>query len=143
MRNFLFGGAGGGSKIADIGLLVLRLVAGFGLAFGHGLGKFPPSERFIESVSRLGFPEPTIFAWAAALSELVGGICLAAGLLTRPASLAIAFTMGTAAFRSNAGEPFASKEKALLYMTIAVCFLIAGAGRYAVDALVRRRGRRG
>lgn len=143
MRNFLFGGAGGGSKAADVGLLLLRLVAGFGLAFGHGLGKFPPSERFIESVSRLGFPEPMIFAWAAALTELVGGILLAAGLLTRPAALAIAFAMATAAFRSSAGEPFAGKEKALLYMTVAVCFLFAGAGRYAVDALLRRRGRKG
>jgi putative oxidoreductase len=143
VRNFFFGGAGGGSRTADIGLLILRMVGGLGLAFGHGLGKFPPSERFIEGVSRLGFPEPTIFAWGAALAELGGGILLAIGLLTRPASLAIAFTMGTAAFRSNYGEPFAEMEKALLYMAIAVCFLFAGAGRYAVDALMRRRGRRG
>jgi putative oxidoreductase len=143
LRNFLFGGAGGGSKTADIGLLLLRLVAGLSLAIGHGLGKFPPSTRFIESVSRLGFPEPEVFAWGAALAELVGGILLAAGLLTRPAALAIAFEMGTAAFRSHAGEPFGSKEKALLFMTIAVCFLLVGAGRYALDALVRRRGRRG
>jgi putative oxidoreductase len=143
MRNFFFGGAGGGSKMADAGLLLLRLVAGLGLAFGHGIGKIPPSSGFIENVSRLGFPEPEVFAWAAAASEFLGGLLLAAGFLTRPATIAIAFTMGTAAFRQNLGEPFTSKEKALLYMTIAVCFLLAGAGRYAVDALIRRRGRRG
>ena len=128
--------------MADAGLLILRLVAGLALAIGHGLGKFPPSTRFIETVSRLGFPEPEIFAWAAALTELVGGTFLAAGFLTRPAALAIAFSLGTAAFRSHAGDPFASKEKALLFMTIAVCFLLTGAGRYALDALLRRRGRR-
>ena len=142
MRNFLFGGARADRRrrTQDCWFCVWLPVS---LAIGHGLGKFPPSARFIENVSRLGFPEPEVFAWAAALTELVGGIFLAAGLLTRPAALAIAFTMATAAFRSSAGEPFASKEKALLYMTIAVCFLLTGAGRYAVDALIRRRGRRG
>lgn len=143
MRNFFFGGAGGASKTADIGLLVLRMVAGFALAFGHGLGKLPPSAQFVEGVSRLGFPEPEVFAWGAALSEALGGILLATGLLTRPAALAIAFTMGTAAFRSHAADPFPTKEKALLFLVIAVCLLFSGAGRYSVDALIRRRGRRG
>jgi putative oxidoreductase len=143
MRSFLFGGAGGGSKTADLGLLLLRVFAGFSLAFGHGIGKIPPSTRFIETVSRLGFPEPEVFAWGAALSELAGGTCLAIGLLTRPAALAIAFTAGTAGFARHADDPFPTKEKALLYLAVAVCFLLAGAGRYAVDALIRRRGRRG
>lgn len=143
MRNgpypILFGGDGGGSAVADAGLLVLRLFAGLTLAFAHGLGKLPPSEGFVESVSGLGFPAPEIFAWAAGLAEFAGGLLLALGLFTRPAAVAIAFTMAVAAFGRHGDDPFSSKEKALLFLAIAVAFLLAGSGRYGLDRLVYRK----
>ena len=57
--------------VSDVGLLGLRLFAGLALAFAHGRGKLPPSERFIAGAGDLGFPVPIVFAWAAALSEFV------------------------------------------------------------------------
>jgi putative oxidoreductase len=135
----LFGGDGGGSALADAGLLVLRLFAGLALAFGHGAGKLPPSERFVASTAEMGFPLPELFAWAAGLSEFAGGLLLALGLLTRPAAFFIACTMATAGFLRHADDPFADKEKALLFLAVAVLFLLAGSGRYGLDRLLHRR----
>ncbi len=84
---YLFGGESSTSRMSDIGRGALRVFTGLALAFGHGLGKLPPSERFIDRVADMGFPFAAFFAWAAGLSEFAGGLLLAAGLLTRPTSL--------------------------------------------------------
>lgn len=136
-HHFLIGGDGGASAIADTGLLVLRLTAGLALAFAHGLGKFPPSDAFIATVAGMGFPAPEFFGWAAGVAELIGGICLAVGLLTRPVSVLIAITMGVAFFIRHANDPFLSKEKAMLYGGIALLFVFVGAGRFSLDSFLR------
>lgn len=141
-HHLLIGGAGGRDAVADTGLLVLRLLAGLALALAHGWGKIPPSPGFIESVAGLGFPAPALFAWAAGLAEFAGGLCLAVGLLTRPAALFVLVTMGVAFFLRHADDPFSSKEKALLFGAVALCLLLTGAGRFSLDALLRNRARR-
>lgn len=140
LRSLLFGGGGGGSASADAALLFLRVFFGLSLALAHGLAKLPPSERFLNGVVEMGFPIPVVFAWAAGLSEFGGGILIALGLLTRPAAFFILCTMFTAVFIRQAGDPFGERELALLYGAWAVFMLLAGAGRYSVDA--RLRGRR-
>lgn len=134
LRKLLFAGTRGNAVSTDAGLLILRLVAGLALALGHGLGKFPPSPRFIAGVGELGFPLAPLFAWAAAVAELFGGILLAIGLLVRPASLLILLTMATAVLLAHADDPFRVKELALLYGTVALLYLLAGGGRYSLDA---------
>lgn len=125
------------SKIrTDLGLLILRLGAGLFMAFGHGFGKIPPSDGFIGGVEKLGLPMPAFFAWMAGLSEFLGGLLIAAGLFTRPAAFFWICTMGTAAFIRHADDPFASKEKALLFLTIGICLLFAGAGKYSASKLL-------
>ena len=139
MKRFLAGGAGGGDRTADVGLLLFRVFVGLALALGHGLGKLPPSERFLAGVAEMGFPAPTLFGWAAGLSEFVGGLLIAVGLMTRPAAFFAAITMCVAAFIRQAGDPFTEIEKALLFLAAMVLLLLMGAGRYSVDALLRKR----
>lgn len=145
MLSTLAGGDEPKSILADLGFSALRIAVGLMMAFGHGLAKVPPAEKFVEAVGSLGFPMPAVFAWAAGLSELVGGLLIAAGLFTRPAALFLVATMGVAAFMQHGADPLfsregPSKEMALLYLAAASAFLLAGAGRFAVDALLRRRG---
>lgn len=137
-RSLLFG-TGTTSRLTDLGLLLIRLGFGLTLAFAHGLGKIPPSAGFVDGVAAIGFPLPTLFAWAAGLAEFVGGLLLAFGLLTRPAGLFVAFTLGVAAFGRHAGDAFADRELALLYFVVGIAFAIMGAGRYALDTSIRRR----
>lgn len=134
----IFGGFGGGNATADAGLLIFRVYLGLAMALGHGFGKMPPSPQLVTGVEVLGFPAPLFFAWAAGLSEFLGGLLLAAGLLTRPAAFFMAITMLTAAGLVHAADPFTRKELALAYLCGALLFVLAGSGRFGLDALVRR-----
>lgn len=150
IKEILFGGAGGKTKLADVGLLIARVGAGLLIALGHGRFKLPPSDQFISGVESAGFPAPAFFAWLATFAEFGGGLLLALGLLTRPAAFLIACTMLVAALRVHANDPlFAqvakggpSKEMALLFLMPALLFLLAGPGRYSIDAMIRGRTRR-
>ena len=135
----LFFGSIENSNSTDLALALFRVFAGLSLMLVHGAGKIPVSEGFIEHIGSLGFPNPMLFAWAAALSEYAGAFLLAIGLFTRPASILIAITMFTAAFVNHGGDPFAVAEKAYLYLVISMLFAVLGSGRFGVDSIIRRR----
>lgn len=139
MRDILFGGSGGASKAVDVGLALLRVLAGVAMAVNHGAAKIKDPSQIIGGADRLGFPAPTFFGWMAAISEFFGGILMALGLATRPAAFLVGCTMFTAAFMAHASDNFQRREPALLFLFIAILYLIAGSGRYGVDALLRRR----
>lgn len=134
-RSILFGSPAP-SRGTDAALLLLRLGFFLPMAFLHGLGKLPPSEGFIGGTAALGFPAPALFAWAAGLSEFVGGLLLAAGLLTRPAAAFMTITMAVAFFGAHGAAVSGdnSGEMALLYLVASLVVLIAGPGLHSVDA---------
>ncbi len=142
LKQILFGGESGLSVAANAGSTLLRIFAGASMALAHGLGKLPPSEQFVGGVAKLGFPAPDVFAWAASLAEFLGGVFLALGLFTRLSSLFVALTMLTAAFGVHLNDPFQKKELALLYLAVALCFLLKGAGDWSLDAIFRNNRRR-
>ena len=139
LKGIFCGGAVIESASANTGLAVLRVFAGLSMALAHGLGKVPPSEGLIQATAGMGFPLPGLFAWAAALAEFGGGLLLALGLATRPAAVFVGSTMAVAAFIRHAADPFGMQEKALLYLVIAVTFVLIGAGKYSVDAWLNKR----
>jgi len=82
---------------------------------------------------------------AAALSELIGGILVLLGLLTRLGALAIAIVMLVAILGVHWGAFFANNKGieypfALLAMSIAL--IIAGGGQASVDRLLMNGGGR-
>lgn len=123
------------------GLAVLRVFAGVALAFAHGMGKIPPAEGFVGMVGGLGLPAPEVMAWLSGIAEFVGGILLALGLLTRPAAFLIVGNMMVAVIFAHAGDAFLDRERALLFLFIALAFLLAGPGRYSADAAIGGRRR--
>lgn len=145
IRDFLFGSSFESRPLADVGLMLLRVFAGLALAFGHGLGKLQAPDKFLASVPNLGFPMPTVFGWLAIFAEFFGGLLLALGLLTRPAAFLILCVMLTAFFGVHFNDPFQRQELALFHGFVAIAFLLAGSGRYGLDALIRggRGGSRG
>ena len=144
----------------DLGLLILRL-AGLYLAIGHGWGKVvglaSGETRFLEGVANLGFPMPVVFAWAAALSELVGGTAMALGLFTRWAAAFAATTMFVAAFvRHRAASQFLSwigiapaseesfkawgnPELSTIFLLVCLAVALLGPGRFSIDARLGRK----
>ena len=145
----------------DLGLLLIRL-SGFYLALGHGLGKTialasGQGAGFISGVEALGFPMPAVFAWAAALAELVGGLLVGLGLGTRIFAPFPLFTMFVAAFVRHRAhehalvalgiksvppeviEKWGSPELAILYLMCFAAILFLGPGRISLDYLFRRK----
>jgi putative oxidoreductase len=129
----------------DLGKFILRAVVGVGI-MTHGYPKIfgvtaegaPRMERFIAGVAGMGFPFPMYFAWAAALSELVGGLLLILGLGARAAGFLITCTMAVALYRHRA-DGFGDMEMALLYFASALFFVLSGPGRHSLDALLFKR----
>ena len=137
---------------ADAAPLTLRLAAGT-VFLSSGLQKVVPGiESTASRFRELGVPWPEVVAPAVGGLELVGGLLLLAGLLTRPvatlfavemvAALALDRLPAAAASRSLADAVTAVRLEALL---LAACGSLAllGAGHLAVDALVQERRRRG
>lgn len=123
----------------DTGVLIFRLFIGLTMAFAHGLGKLPPNAQFVGGVSSMGFPMPELFAWAAGLSEFLGGIFIALGLLTSPAAFFLGFTMLVAAFGVHGADPFQVKEMSLLYLAACIFFMTYGGGRFSLDAIINKK----
>jgi putative oxidoreductase len=67
-------------------------------------------------------------------AEAVGSLLVALGLLTRPAAAGIVVTMATVLVVAALGDPEADVQSALLYGTLYFGVLVAGPGRYSIDA---------
>jgi putative oxidoreductase len=106
------------------------------LAFGHGLGKVPPSDGVINNLDGQGLSMAIVFAWAAGLSEFLGGLFLALGFATRLAALFMTMTMLYAGLIHLSDDPFSSKEKALMYAAIGLFYTMRGAGKYSLDRMI-------
>ncbi|MGX4693506.1 DoxX family protein [Streptomyces sp. JNUCC 63] len=129
----------------DIGLLVLRLALGLAMAahgtqklFGwFGGGGIDGTGQFFAAV---GYPSPRTFAVVAGLTETLGGLGLALGLLTPLAAAAVAGTLVNAIAVKWGGGFFAPEgvEYELLIALSAVALALTGPGRIAVDRLLPR-----
>jgi putative oxidoreductase len=137
----LFGGIAGNALPVDLALAGLRVTTGLLLCLlsrnvlfrPEGWG---PPGWFVEHVAALGFPAPLGFAWAALLSEFLGGLLLVGGLLTRPAALLNAVTTGVAAFGHH-HHPTGDGLSALAFCIMSTAVAVAGPGRFSLDALAR------
>jgi putative oxidoreductase len=132
-----------GALPSGAALLALRLVTGPMLAY-HGYRKIDAGVgKFVATVARSGFPLPELLARATIVIELVGGICLALGLLTRlwgglvtvQMLLIIAKVKWEVGLLGPPGRG-GGFELDLLYAVTAAALLIAGPGLFAVDHLL-------
>ncbi|MBL7989370.1 MAG: DoxX family protein [Chlorobi bacterium] len=127
----------------DTGLLLLRLFAGFALAFAHGYNKvFGDITKFAQGVKEMGFPAPELFATLAGYSEFFGGLMLALGFGTRISTVMIAGTMIVAGFIRHASDPFQARELSLMYLYVATLFFFVGPGQYSIDGMIAKRKRK-
>jgi putative oxidoreductase len=134
---------------SDIAALILR-VAGGAIFLPHGWSKVAgagPGAFAADVAASYGIP--VFFGYAAAYAELVGGILLIAGLLTRLDALLLTVTMAVATFvvqlpealyevPADAIKTFVvlrAIELPLALLAICVAILLTGPGRVSLDHL--------
>ena len=129
----------------DFGLLLIRLVIGV-LFIGHGAQKLfgwfggyglKGTGGWFESI---GMKPGVTVALFAGLSELIGGLLLALGLLTPLAGLIIAGTMVIAIVKVHGPNGLWSTSNGYEYnltlLAVSIGIALIGPGQYAVDAFL-------
>ena len=127
--------------MADIGLLILRLVVGLLLA-GHGAQKFGMfGGHGLKGTSgwlgSMGLRQAGIWAFLAGLSEVGGGVLLALGLLTPLGAVAIVAAMLMAALLAHRQALWLTEggmEYNLVLIAAAVALVFTGPGQFSLDA---------
>ena len=139
-----------GRWVGDVGLLALRLTLATSF-IGHGAQKFgafggPGIEGFAAgTLTGYGFRVPVVLAYVNGLTELLGGILVAIGLLTPLAATGLMAVMidstllkfGNGFFFTNPG----GYEVDIALGGLAAGIVLLGAGRLAIDARIPAVGR--
>ncbi|HZU34766.1 MAG TPA: DoxX family protein [Gemmataceae bacterium] len=137
----------GTTQAASLGLLALRIVVGAAF-IQHGWGKIQHPTDW-QQLGGMPNPDVAPLQVLAALAEFGGGIALVLGLLTPLAALGILVTMLVAIFKvlppwrvpfvNDPGKP--SYELNLVYVACTLVLMLAGPGRFSLDALLAGRRR--
>ena len=136
--------------------LPLRLIVGYGFA-AHGFAKLlRGADNFIGLLHAMGLPFAHFLAWLTIATEIVGGFCIALGVLVPFISIPMAVVLLVAIFTvhlpygfssikllaitpsgAHFGEP--GFETDLLYLACLVALVLGGCGPFAVDNWLFRK----
>lgn len=122
----------------DLALAILRI--GFSASMlTHGIPKIAKL-----STSPIKFPDPlgvgdTMSLILTLFGEVLCPILILIGFKTKWAAIPAAITMLVAALIVHGADPFAKKEKAILYLIAFIVIYLAGAGKYSLDATLRKK----
>ena len=91
-------------------------------------------------VEGLGFYPGAFWSLMLSLTEFVGGILIAIGFLTRPASFAAMFVLLVTVYFHwvTLGQGYSGSEKSILWAAIFFFFTLRGGNRHSVDARLGR-----
>ena len=132
-------------RSVDIGLAILRIAAA-AVFINHGYQKL-----FVYGISGvtgaftgMGVPAPALMGPLIGVLEFFGGIALVLGFLTRLVALGYTCDMLGAILLVQLKNGFSHFELEFLLLGSAIALVLAGAGRFSVDAMIadRREGHR-
>ncbi|UFH59190.1 HvfX family Cu-binding RiPP maturation protein [Sulfurovum mangrovi] len=127
------------SKGQDLALLVARLILAYGF-YGPAMRKWADIDAIAIWFGTLGIPLPTLNAYMAATTELLGVILLTLGLFTRLISLPLIVVMIVAIVTVHLPHGFTAGDNGfeipLYYMLFLAIFASFGAGKFSLDHLL-------
>jgi putative oxidoreductase len=141
-------------RLAELGPLAVRVIVGTIMA-AHGLQKVQAGPaNFGAFLGQMGVPLPTLMGYVVTFVELLGGVLLIVGLLSRLAALLLTIDLVVAILLVKVNVGFlsppqggAGAELELALIAGFLVILLAGPGRLSVDHALgyegsaRRRGR--
>lgn len=126
----------------DLSLLFFRLILAYGF-YGPAMMKWGNIGNVAEWFGSMGIPMPTLNAYMAASTEIVGVLLLTLGLATRLISIPLIITMIVAIVTVHLGNGFEASnngfEIPLYYMLMLFALLTMGGGKYSLDYLISEK----
>jgi len=129
-------------KMMDLASLILRLGLGV-MFFAHGSQKVfglfggPGIEGFSKMLTGLGFKPALFWAYLGAYVELLGGLSLILGLLTRISSLLLLIFMVVATLKVHISKGFFMStggfEYNLIIISVCIALIILGTGKFGIN----------
>ena len=119
---------------------MLRVVAGLALVT-HGMGKISDPFGAAGMVESLGFYPGAFWSVLLSCTEFFGGILIAIGLLTRPASFAAMIVLLVTVWFHwiTMDQGYQGAEKSIIWAAIFAYFTVRGGNRHSVDARIGRQ----
>jgi putative oxidoreductase len=127
----------------DFGLLLARAGVGLSVVIFHGYDKITGGPELWTKIG--GNMElvhiswyPVVWGFLAAFAESVCAALIVVGVLFRPAAFLLAFTMFVAVLRhlnlpaDNPNAGWSGASHALELMSVALCFLFTGPGKFSL-----------
>lgn len=128
-----------GENALSWAMLVARVIPTILLVYGHG---WPKVVHFADRIGRfsnpIGLGSETSFVLVV-LAEVLCSVLVALGLFARPATIPLLIFFSVAIFVQHVHDPFPRRELPALYAVPYLVVLIAGPGRFSLDALIRKR----
>lgn len=126
--------------VQDLALLFVRITIGWQF-FNTGKGKLAHIEKTTEFFASLDLPAPEAHAYFVGGLEMIGGLMLVAGLLTRVISIPLIVTMSVAYMTAHRAEAFASigdfgDQEPFAFLMGCLITLAFGAGRVSLDRAI-------
>ena len=128
------------ARLAGLAPLAVRLIVG-SIMFAHGLQKLQGGPgNFAQGLAGMGVPLPVLMAYVVTLVEVVGGLLLIVGLLSRLSALLLTINLTIAVLLVKTGVGFLSPQGGgvgaefdLALIAGLLVILFAGPGRLSVD----------
>ena len=132
------------ARFGDVGLLLLRWVTGAFLVYQSQDNVFSAARmhEFEQFLVQFGFPAPGLMAPLCVWAQFLCGIAFILGLLTRWAGLITAFNFIVALWMVHWNDPVPGIWPAAILIFLGLYFGLRGSGRYGIDALLEKGGRR-
>ena len=121
----------------NLGLFLVRITVGFFMIY-HGLEIFSAEKMngYLQWDMFKNSSSGKMMVYAGKGAELIGGVMLSFGLLTRIAALILAGTMSYISFFVGKGIIWYDDQHPFLFVLLALLFLVIGGGRFSIDYLL-------
>lgn len=121
------------------GLSVIRMIVGLFMIY-HGLEVFSAEKMnvYLEWEMFKGSSIARVMVYAGKVAELVAGIFLFVGFLTRTAALIMVLTMAYIAFFVGHGKIWYEDQHPFLLVLLGLVFIFFGPGTWSLDKMLHK-----
>jgi putative oxidoreductase len=122
------------------GISLIRIITGIFLVIhGTQITRTPDMNQYGQWLTDLGTPFPLTMAYLGKASELVCGLLLTAGLMTKVASFILFVTFAFISFVMGQGNILTDAQHPFLFALLSLTFLFNGPGVWSADFFIANK----